>query len=97
MKALSQLDLITKIAERTNTPIRDVEAAYQAALENLREGARLLDFVPVLAAKRVIEQFSRQRQNLRTTGAADVSIVRLPIPERSSGCRSNQAPGSRSS
>jgi len=59
MKTQSQSELIASIAVRTNTPVRDVEAAYEAACEALRKEARFQDFLPLLAAKRVSEQLRK--------------------------------------
>lgn len=62
MKTQAQTDLVAKIAEQTNTPLHDVEDAYKVASETLRKGALFQDFIPLLAAKRVTEQFKRPRE-----------------------------------
>ncbi|AOZ03330.1 hypothetical protein BKK81_30055 [Cupriavidus sp. USMAHM13] len=59
MHTQSQKELIEKIAEQTDTPLRDVENAFQEAWNDLKQEARFHDFLPLLAAKRVSERFRK--------------------------------------
>jgi len=59
MKTQSHAELIARIAESTNTPIKDVEVAYQRACDALRKDAKFHDYLPLFAAKRIAAEFKK--------------------------------------
>lgn len=51
---------IKTLAEECDRPIHDVAELYEDLLESLKERAEILDYLPVLVAKRVKEIYRRR-------------------------------------
>jgi hypothetical protein len=59
MKKNDQSAIVREIALATNHPEEFVSKMYAGVTDNMKHDARIMDFIPLLAAKRV-------RENLRT-------------------------------
>ncbi len=59
MKTESQSAMIARIAEALKVPVEDVERAYSAAWHELQAGAKIHDYLPLFAARRVMEAFRK--------------------------------------
>ncbi|WP_233833512.1 DUF3562 domain-containing protein [Paraburkholderia sp. ZP32-5] len=49
-------EVVKSIAEETDTPTETVSRMYADTLADYRHGARVLDYVPLFAAKKVRDQ-----------------------------------------
>jgi hypothetical protein len=49
-------EVVKSIAEETDTPAETVSRMYADTLADYRDGARVLDYVPLFAAKKVRDQ-----------------------------------------
>ncbi len=56
-------EIIEAIATETHTPREIVSDLYRKTLAEYREGARILDYLAVLAAKRVRDDLRVQRRH----------------------------------
>ncbi|MBN3725791.1 DUF3562 domain-containing protein [Burkholderia sp. Ac-20379] len=54
-------EIVESIATETHTPKETVSALYEKTLAEYREGARILDYVVLLAAKRVKNDLRQPR------------------------------------
>ncbi|WP_414449485.1 DUF3562 domain-containing protein [Burkholderia sp. 22PA0099] len=54
-------EIVESIAIETRTPKETVSALYEKTLAEYREGARILDYVALLAAKRVKNDLRQPR------------------------------------
>ncbi|GAB7537308.1 DUF3562 domain-containing protein [Burkholderia sp. 3C] len=54
-------EIVESIAIETHTPKETVSALYEKTLAEYREGARILDYVALLAAKRVKNDLRQPR------------------------------------
>lgn len=61
MKTESNAALIARISEALQVPVEDVERAYSAAWHELLDGAKVHDYLPLFAARRVTEVFRKQK------------------------------------
>lgn len=52
--------IIQTLAEEISMPVDDVSEVYEEVLENLKRQARIVDYLPVLVAKKVKEIYRRQ-------------------------------------
>ncbi len=57
-------ELVRSIAEETNTPAETVSKMYADTLADYRTTARIFDYVPLFAAKKVRDQL-RHHSNLK--------------------------------
>jgi hypothetical protein len=55
-------EIVESIATETRTPKETVSALYEKTLAEYREGARILDYVALLAAKRVKNDLRQPRR-----------------------------------
>ncbi|AJK46375.1 DUF3562 domain-containing protein [Burkholderia plantarii] len=56
-------EIVQSIASDTHTPKETVSALYEKTLAEYRDGARILDYIALLAAKRVRDDLRRQRRH----------------------------------
>jgi hypothetical protein len=62
MRTESHAALIARISEALQVPMEDVEQAYFAAWHELVDGAKVHDYLPLFAARRVTEVFRKKRE-----------------------------------
>jgi hypothetical protein len=65
MKTQDSLEVVHEIAASTNIAEETVSKMYAETLEAYRQDARILDYVPLLAAKRVRETLRAASQTVR--------------------------------
>ncbi|MBB1630463.1 DUF3562 domain-containing protein [Cupriavidus sp. UME77] len=53
--------MIARISEALKVPVEEVERAYFAAWHELQAGAKIHDYLPLFAARRVTEAFRKQQ------------------------------------
>ncbi|HEX7910976.1 MAG TPA: DUF3562 domain-containing protein [Paraburkholderia sp.] len=56
-------ELVRSIAEETNTPAETVSKMYADTLASYRNDARVFDYVPLFAAKKVRDQLRHHPDN----------------------------------
>lgn len=55
--------MIARISEALKVPVEEVERAYLAAWHELQDGAKVHDYLPLFAARRVMEALRKQQQS----------------------------------
>jgi hypothetical protein len=58
-------DIVNEIAAATGTPTDEVARMYAETLEAFSKNARIMDYVPLLVAKRVREDLLNRGRNAR--------------------------------
>ncbi|PRE88816.1 DUF3562 domain-containing protein [Burkholderia gladioli] len=56
-------EIVESIASETRMPKETVSELYEKTLAEYRDGARILDYVAVLAAKRVRDDLRQQKRH----------------------------------
>ncbi|MGF6758900.1 DUF3562 domain-containing protein [Paraburkholderia sp. GAS334] len=64
MAQLNAEDVVNAIAADTNTPAETVSKMYAETWAEYSDGARILDYLTVLVAKRVRENLRSAQQNM---------------------------------
>ena len=64
MAQLNAEDVVNAIAADTNTPAETVSKMYAEAWAEYSDGARILDYLTVLVARRVRENLRSAQQNM---------------------------------
>ncbi len=62
---MQYLDTIHEIAQRCGRPESEVEIIYDRELSRLRQVARVMDYLPVLARRTVLDNLRRSPQTHR--------------------------------
>jgi uncharacterized protein DUF3562 len=60
------LDAMESLAEEANRPLAEVKRLYERELMRLKPGARVRDYLVVLASRRVRDRLSRRGGNPRS-------------------------------
>jgi hypothetical protein len=56
-------DIVKEIASNTNTPVETVSRMYEETWAEYSEGARIMDYLSVLVARRVRDNLLRWQQD----------------------------------
>ncbi len=62
MKIDTKTEILSRIASETHVPLEEVERSYQEAWQALSVDARVLDYLPLFAARRVTTKLREHRQ-----------------------------------
>ncbi|MBB4513301.1 DUF3562 domain-containing protein [Paraburkholderia fungorum] len=57
-------DIVKEIAAKTNTPVETVSRMYEETWAEYSEGARIMDYLSVLVARRVRDNLLRWKQEM---------------------------------